>query len=41
VKFPLHYAMSVSGSPELETSVAERLLDLVGRLKAVAQESRA
>ncbi len=29
------------GSPELQTSVAERLLDLVGRLKTVAQENRA
>ena len=29
------------GSPEVQTSVAERLLDLVNRLKTVAHENRA
>ncbi len=33
-------AFPPGGSPELQTSVAERLLDLVVRLKAVAQENR-
>src|SRR5476651_313831 len=34
-------AFPQGGSPELQTSVAERLLDLVNRLKTAAQESRA
>jgi hypothetical protein len=43
---PLTLTFSAKGRPaegggELQTSVAGRLLDLVVRLKAVAQESRA